>query len=53
MPTYISSGLTDDLSKPESMGSEDIDLMIERLQPFGPALEEVKERVFVSYGDVG
>ena len=44
--TYIGSGLTDD---PSILEDVDIDALVEELQQFGPALEEVAERVSVPY----
>ena len=50
MLTFISSALTEDQSLLEDV---DLDAMVEQLQQFGPALEEIKERVSVPYGNVG
>lgn len=50
MLSYIGSGLTDDPSKLEDA---DIDGLIEQLQQFGPALDELAQRVSVPYGDEG
>lgn len=50
MLTFINSALTEDQSLLEDV---DIDDMVEQLQQFGPALEEIKERVSVPYGDEG
>lgn len=44
--TYIGSGLTDDPSKLEDV---DLDELVKQLQQFGPAMEEVTERVSVPY----
>ena len=48
--TFINSALTEDQSLLEDV---DLDAMVEQLQQFGPALEEIKGRVSVPYGDVG
>ncbi len=44
--TYVGSGLTDDPSKLEDT---DLDALVEQLQQFGSALEEIGERVSVPY----
>lgn len=48
--TFISSALTEDQSLLEDV---DLDDMVEQLQQFGPALEEIKERVSVPYSNAG
>lgn len=43
---YIGSGLTDD---PSILDDVDLDALVEELQQFGPAMEEMAERVSVPY----
>ena len=50
MLTFINSALTEDQSLLEDV---DLDAMVEQLQEFGPALEEIKKKVSVPYGNVG
>lgn len=45
--TYVGSGLSDDPSKLEDA---DLDGLVGQLQQFGPALEEIGQRVSVPYG---
>lgn len=45
--TFVGSGLTDDPSKLDSI--EDMDGLVEQLQQFAPALEEIGQRVSVPY----
>ena len=47
----IGKALTEDLTLLN--GCEDFDALINGVLAFGPALEELAERVSVPYGDVG